>query len=84
MIIALHGVPAEMVFSLLSASVSVVIYLIWVHYSVYKTKYYNDEFKYFTVQKRLIIYLGFLLANLGVAFLLFWLLTLIFAALIFR
>lgn len=84
MIIALHGVPAEMIFSLLSASVSVVIYLIWVHYSVYKTKYYNDEFKYFTVQKRLIIYLGFLLANLGVAFLLFWLLTLIFAALIFR
>jgi hypothetical protein len=84
MIIALHGVPAEMIFSLLGAFISVVIYLIWVHYSVYKTKYYNDEFKYFAIQKRLILYLGFLLANLGVAFLLFWLLTLIFAATIFR
>ncbi len=84
MIIALHGVPAEMIFSLLGAFISVVIYLIWVHYSVYKTKYYNDEFKYFTIQKKLILYLGFLAANLGVAFLLFWLLTLIFAATIFR
>ncbi|MDR6764193.1 hypothetical protein J2Y38_004422 [Flavobacterium sp. 2755] len=52
MIIALHGVPAEMIFSLLGAFISVVIYLIWVHYSVYKTKYYNDEFKYFAIQKR--------------------------------
>lgn len=84
MIIALHGVPAEMIFSLLGAFISVVIYLIWVHYSVYKTKYYNDEFRYFAVEKRLILYLGFLLANLGVAFLLFWLLTFIFAATIFR
>lgn len=84
MIIALHGVPAEMIFSLLGAFISVVIYLIWVHYSVYKTKYYNDEFRYFSVEKRLILYLGFLLANLGVTFLLFWLLTVIFAATIFR
>ncbi|WP_291146179.1 hypothetical protein [Flavobacterium sp. UBA7680] len=84
MIIALHGIPAEMIFSLLGAFIAVIIYLIWVHYSVYKTKYYNDEFKYFSVEKRLILYLGFLLANLGVAFLLFWLLTFIFAATIFR
>ena len=84
MIIALHGVPAEMVFSLFSAFIAIVIYLIWVHYSVYNTKYYNDKFKYFAVEKRLILYLGFLLGNLGVAFVLFWLLTLIFAALIFR
>lgn len=84
MIIALHGVPAEMIFSLFGAFIAVVIYLIWVHYSVYKTKYYNDEFKYFAIEKRLIIYSGFLLANLGVAFLLFWLLTFIFAATIFR
>ncbi|CAD0006131.1 hypothetical protein FLACHUCJ7_02704 [Flavobacterium chungangense] len=84
MIIALHGVPAEMLFSLLGAFTVIVTYLIWVHYSVYKTKYYNDEFRYFAVQKRLIIYLGFLLANLCVAFLLFWLLTFIFATLIFR
>ncbi|KRB56224.1 hypothetical protein ASD98_10140 [Flavobacterium sp. Root186] len=84
MIIALHGIPAEMIFSLFGAFIVVIIYLIWVHYSVYKTKYYNDEFKYFAVQKRLIIYLGFLLANLGVAFLLFWLLTFIFATTIFR
>ncbi|MCP2027080.1 cell division protein FtsL [Flavobacterium sp. HSC-32F16] len=84
MIIALHGVPAEMIFSLFGAFITIVIYMIWVHYSVYKTKYYNDEFKYFTVEKRLILYLSFLLANLFVAFLLFWLLTFIFATLIFR
>lgn len=84
MIIGLHGIPAEMVFSLFGAFIAVVIYLIWVHYSVYKTKYYNDQFKYFAVEKRLLLYLGFLSANLVVAFLLFWLLTFIFAALIFR
>jgi hypothetical protein len=83
MIIALHGVPSEIIFSGVGGFLSVIAYLIWVHYSVYKTKYYNDEFKYFAVEKRLIIYIGFLLANLCVAFLLFWLLTLIFAALIF-
>lgn len=83
MMIALHGVPAEMIFSLLSAFIAVVIYLIWVHYSACKTEYYKDRFKYFAVQKRLILYLGFLLANLGVAFLLFWLLTFIFATSIF-
>ncbi|KUJ60245.1 hypothetical protein AR687_19350 [Flavobacteriaceae bacterium CRH] len=83
MIIALHGVPAEMIFSLFGAFITVVIYLIWVHYSVYKTEYYNYKFKYFAIEKRLIIYLGFLLANLGVAFLLFWLLTFIFATSIF-
>ena len=44
----------------------------------------HDEFKYFTVEKRLILYLSFLLANLFVAFLLFWLLTFIFATSIFR
>ncbi|WP_264552277.1 hypothetical protein [Flavobacterium sp. N2038] len=81
--IALHGVPSEIILSVVGGSLSVIVYLIWVHYSVYKTKYYNDEFKYFAVEKRLIIYIGFLLANLCVAFLLFWLLTLIFAALIF-
>lgn len=83
MIIALHGVPSEIIFSVFGGSISIIAYLIWVHYSVYKTKYYNDEFRYFAVEKRLIIYIGFLLANLCVAFLLFWLLTFIFAALIF-
>jgi hypothetical protein len=81
--IALHGVPSEIIFSVIGGSLSVIVYLIWVHYSVYKTKYYNDEFKYFAVEKRLIFYIVFLLANLCVTFLLFWLLTLIFAALIF-
>ncbi|TDO97770.1 hypothetical protein EV145_109131 [Flavobacterium sp. 245] len=83
MIIALHGVPSEFIFSSVGGFISVIAYLIWVHYSVSKTKYYNDEFKYFAVEKRLIIYIGFLLGNLCVAFLLFWLVTLIFAALIF-
>lgn len=81
MIIALHGITAEIIFSFLGAFVSIIIYLIWVHYNVYKTKYYNDEFRYFAVEKKLILYLGFLIANLCVAFLLFLLLTLIFAAL---
>jgi hypothetical protein len=83
MMFALHGVPSEIILSVIGGSLSVIVYLIWVHYSVYKTKYYNDEYKYFAVEKRLILYIGFLLANLCVAFLLFWLLTLIFAALIF-
>ncbi|MBS7252643.1 hypothetical protein [Flavobacterium branchiicola] len=83
MIIALHGVPSQIIFSVLGGSIRVIVYLIWVHYSVYKTKYYNDEFKYFAVEKKLMLYIAFLLANLCVAFILFWLLTLIFAALIF-
>ncbi|WP_163392472.1 hypothetical protein [Flavobacterium limi] len=51
MIIVLHGVPAEILYSLFSASIAVIIYLIWGHYCVYNTKYYNDEFKYFAVEK---------------------------------
>jgi hypothetical protein len=83
MIIALHGIPSEIIFSFFGGTISVIVYLIWVHYSVYKTKYYNDEFKYFAIEKKLLLYVGFLLGNLCVSFVLFWLLTFIFASLIF-
>jgi hypothetical protein len=83
MIIALHGIPSEIIFSVFGGTISVIVYLIWVHYSVYKTKYYNDEFKYFAIEKKLLLYVGFLLGNLCVSFVLFWLLTFIFASLIF-
>ncbi len=77
------GPSADLFFGFFGGFICAVIYLIWGHYSTYKTKYYSDEFIYFSIGKKLILYISFLLANLLVAFLLFWLLSLTFAAVIF-
>lgn len=85
MIIALHGgMTAEMLYSFLSGFVAAVAGVVYAHYRVYKTAYYQEEYTYFSTGKKLLIYFVFLMVNLCFACLLFWIFTFIFAILIFK
>jgi hypothetical protein len=76
MIIALHGgLTLELLAGIIGGYICAAIYFIYAHYRMYKTKYYNEAYVYFSVGKKLIIYLGFLIINLCLAYLLFWLFT---------
>jgi hypothetical protein len=76
MFIALHGgLTGEMLFSIIGSYIFTAIYLIYAHYRTYKTKYYSEEYIYFSTGKKVIMYLGFILVNLVFAYLLFWLFT---------
>lgn len=76
MIIALScGPTQEILFSLFGGFIGAAIFVVYAHYKMYKTKYYSEEYVYFSVVRKLFIYLGFLIVNLCFATLLFWIFT---------
>ncbi|KAF2329456.1 hypothetical protein [Flavobacterium daemonense] len=73
MIIALHGgFSAEMLYGLGGGFVAAVLFLIVIHYRIYHSEYYNEEYVYFSSIKKIALYLGFITINLIVAYFLFF------------
>lgn len=78
MIISLScGPTLEILLSLYGGFIGAAILVVYAHYKMYKTKYYNEEYAYFSLGRKLIIYLGFLIVNLCFATLLFWIFSFI-------
>ena len=73
MSIALHGgLFKEMIYGLAGGFVIAVFFFIFIHYRVYKSGYYNEEYVYFSSGKKTWLYLGFLLVNLFAAWAIFF------------
>jgi len=79
MIIALHGgLSEEMIFGLGGGFITAVLFFIFIHYRVYKSEYYNEEYVYFSSARKVSIYLGFLFVNFCVAYIIFFVFMLVF------
>ncbi|BFM43597.1 hypothetical protein CFS9_22380 [Flavobacterium sp. CFS9] len=80
MTVALHGgLYEEMIYGISGGFVLAFLYFILTHYKVYKSEYYNEEYVYFSSGRKFFLYIGFLIVNLCVAYLLFFIFALIFA-----
>jgi hypothetical protein len=76
--IALHGgFTEEMIFGLSGGFILALIYFIFVHYRIHKSKYYNEEYVYFSSGRKIILYLGFFVVNFCVAYAIFLIFTII-------
>lgn len=87
MIIALScggGLTVEFLYSLAGGFIAAILCIVYAHYRVSKTEYYKEEYIYFSTGRKLLLYFGFLIVNLCFAYLLLWIFTFIFAALIFK
>ncbi|WP_026730696.1 hypothetical protein [Flavobacterium denitrificans] len=79
MIIALHGgFSMEMIYVFGAALVTIAVFLIYIHYRLYRSEYYNEEYVYFSAFKKLFLYVGFLIVSLCIAIGLFWILSFLF------
>jgi hypothetical protein len=77
MIVALHGgFDEELLYGLGGGFLIVVLFFIFIHYRIYKSQYYNEEFVYFSSARKAALYLGFLLVNFFVAYIIFFVFTL--------
>lgn len=76
--IALHGgFSEEMIYGLGGGFIIAFLFFIFIHYKVYKSEYYNNEYAYFASGRKFILYLGFLAVNLFVAYVVFFVFMLI-------
>lgn len=76
--IALHGgLYEEMIYGLGGGIIIAVLFLIFIHYKIYKSPYYNEEYVYFSSGRKIILYLGFIIVNLLVAYFLFFVFTIV-------
>lgn len=79
MIIALHGGLSEgMIFGLGGGFISALLFFIFIHYRIYKSEYYNKEYVYFASGRKAAIYIGFLVVNFCVAYIIFFVCMLVF------
>ncbi|WP_123872365.1 hypothetical protein [Flavobacterium oncorhynchi] len=73
MMIALHGgFSEEMLYGLGGGFIVAVLFLIIIHFRIYQSAYYNEEYVYFSSFKKIALYLGFITINLIVAYFLFF------------
>jgi len=80
MIVALHGgLYKEMIYGLAGGFITAVVFFIFIHYRVYKSDYYNEQYVYYSSGRKLIIYIGFLLVNFFVVYIIFFVFTMVFA-----
>ncbi|MEN2488165.1 hypothetical protein AAYQ05_10255 [Flavobacterium sp. B11] len=76
--IALHGgFSEEMLYGLGGGFIVAVFFLIVIHFRIYQSSYYNEEYVYFSSGKKIALYLGFITVNLIVAYFLFFVSTLL-------
>ena len=76
--IALHGGFSEqMIYGLAGGFITALLFFIVIHFRVYKSEYYNEEYVYFSSGKKLALYLVFLVVNLCLAYFLFFIFMLI-------
>jgi hypothetical protein len=76
--IALHGgFSEEMIYGLGGGFFIALLFFIFRHYRMYKSDYYNEEYVYFSSGRKFILYLGFLVVNLCVAYALFFIFMLV-------
>ncbi|WPO80756.1 hypothetical protein [Flavobacterium sp. KACC 22761] len=79
MIIALHGgFSMEMIYGFGATLITIAVFLIYIHYRIYKSEYYNEEYVYFSSWKKLFLYIGFLMVSLFIAVGLFWIFSFLF------
>ncbi|KAF2509957.1 hypothetical protein EYY60_10565 [Flavobacterium zhairuonense] len=79
MIIALHGgFSMEMIYGFGAALATIAVFLIYIHYRLYRSEYYNEEYVYFSSWKKLFLYIGFLIVSLFIAIGLFCILSFLF------
>lgn len=79
MIIALHGgLSYEMIYGLGGGFIMALLFFIFIHYRIYKGEYYNKEYVYFSSGRKVVIYLGFLIVNFCVAYIIFFVFMLVF------
>ncbi len=66
MMISLCGSPPAGFFHALFTIglVVTVAFMLYTHYKVYKSEYYKEEFVYFSIGKKIILYVSFLMVNL--------------------
>jgi uncharacterized membrane protein len=63
--ISLCGSPPDGFFQSIGIGLIIIImFLCFTHYKAYQTQYYNEEYVYFSVGKKTLIYLVFLAVNL--------------------
>lgn len=80
MTIALHGgISEEMIYGFGGGFITALLFFIFIHYRIYKSEYYNEEYVYFSAGRKVVLYIGFLIVNCCVAHIIFFVFTLIFA-----
>jgi hypothetical protein len=56
--------PADFILAFISGLILAVIILFVSHYKAYNSQYYKDEYVYFSVSKKVVLYVSFLAINL--------------------
>jgi len=69
-----------MLYGLGGGFIVAVLFFIFIHYRVYKSNYYKDEFVYFSSEKKVVFYIGFLIVNFFVAYILLFVFMLLIMA----
>ena len=79
MIIALHGgLSREMIFGIAGGFSIAILFFIFIHYRMFKSEYYNEEYVYFSSGRKIVLYFGFLMVNFVLAYGLFFVFTMLF------